>query len=203
MKTLRLRPRRPLIIRPHQHRTLIIVGELLRIRELDLARSTTQSHERFPDAQGGGLLGGLRGERPGVTTVEGSTDGDAEVRGAGGPDVVIAECGQDSARGDFEEEHIVDVAVAARDFAMVDEGVAVVGADGDEQGAFPAAVEARERSKDAAIAESREPWVGAGGMVGEETLVVVEDAVAAEAVVARWGVALALAVTVTVTMVVV
>lgn len=52
--------------------------------------------------------------------------------------------------------------------------------------------------------EACEAWVGACGVGGEEALVVVDDAVAGEAVVARWGrllVGLALAMAVVTVMV--
>lgn len=129
VQTLRCRPRRTPIIRPHQHGALVVMRKLLRIRELDLARPTTQSHKRFPDTQGGGLLCGLGGEGPAAPGVRGTANSDAEVCRATRANIVVTEGREDSSRSDLEKVHVVNVALAAGDFAMVGESLAVILAD--------------------------------------------------------------------------
>lgn len=99
--------------------------EFQRIRQLDLALSA-QPHKGLPDAVWCTLLCRLRQEVPGPTGIGRPADCDTEVRGAVGPNVMVAECPQHSARCDLQKKHVVDVALAAAYFSPVLEGPTAV-----------------------------------------------------------------------------
>lgn len=128
------RPRRTVVGRSNHHRTLVVVGKLLRVNQLHLA-TTALPHKGLPDTIRGTLLHSLRRKLPRSSAVRGPADGDAEMRGAVRANVVVAERRQNDPRRGLQQEHVVTVAVSPRHLAMLCPGLAAVGTPGNAQDA--------------------------------------------------------------------